>query len=442
MTEGQPLFWQAHLGQQVKFLSSPADEALFGGAAGPGKTECLLMESLRQIANPRYRGILFRRTFPSLETADGLIDRSHRWFPAYGGKWNGSKHLWKFPSGARILFGHMQHREDRLQYQGSQFAFVGFDELTEFEEIQYLYMFSRNRAPKESGLRVYMRSATNPGNIGHEWVKHRFVTRDIINKLRHFATIDEEDQEVSADHEFAKSRAYYPATLEDNPSLDAEYTKNIEAMGDPVEKARLRYGDWDIESLAGRIFENWDAENIQSAADYNPELPLDWAVDDGYALGKGRGYADYHPRVILFIQENALGGLDVIDELVVTLETYEDTIDRALNSELFPYKRPSVVWMPGEAATFRAHMTARGLSSVNGTHRVVEGIKTIRELILSGDGTRRLRVNPRCANLIYEMGKYRKDPKSRSEVGEFVPLKMNDHCIDALRYRAYSKKGQ
>src|SRR5690242_7517444 len=99
--------WRPHAGQQLKFLSSPADEVFFGGAAGPGKTDCLLMESLRQVHNPLYRAILFRRTFTNLEAANGMIDRSQRWFPSLGGKYNYQKHIWVFPSGARIYFGHM-----------------------------------------------------------------------------------------------------------------------------------------------------------------------------------------------------------------------------------------------------------------------------------------------------------------------------------------------
>src|SRR5690349_6763753 len=96
--------WRPHAGQQIKFLSSSAFEALFGGSAGPGKSDCLVMEASRQIDNPRYNGILFRRTFTRLEGADGLIARSERWYPGYGGRYNAQKHFWKFPSGARIYF--------------------------------------------------------------------------------------------------------------------------------------------------------------------------------------------------------------------------------------------------------------------------------------------------------------------------------------------------
>lgn len=437
-TAEAPAVWRPHPGQQTAFLSSPADEVFFGGAAGPGKSTCLLMESLRQVDNPLYRAILFRRLFPELEAADGLIDRSTQWFPALGGRYNDQKHVWKFPSGARIYFGHMQHDDDYLLYQGPQFAFIGFDELTEFTERQYTHMFSRNRAPEGSGLRVYMRAASNPGNVGHHWVKERFVVRDIINRLRYFAIIEGRDQEIRWDHPDARSRAFYPGRLTDNPSIGQGYVRNLNAMSDEVAKARLLYGDWDIEYTEGRIYGTWSTGNIDAdRAVYNPDLPIYWGVDDGYTFGHGPGHADYHPRVILFIQNNALGGLSVIDELCVTGETYGETFEKALAEERFPYRRPNLTWIDGSAATFRAEFDARGLSTANGTHEVVEGVKAVRELVLGADGVRRLLVNPRCENLIYEMALYRSDARARSKTGEPVPMKLNDHSADALRYVVY-----
>lgn len=374
-----------------------------------------------------------------LEGAGGLIDRSHHWFGGLGGRYNAQKHVWKFPSGALIYFGHMQHESDRLQYQGTQFAFIGFDELTEFTETQYTYMFTRNRADVDSGLRVYMRSATNPGNIGHHWVKSRFIVRDIVNRIRWFAIEEGRDIEVPYGHPFAKSRAFYPALLTDNPSIGEDYIRNLRANTDDVERARLEEGDWDVEYTEGRIFDTWSLENISAEADYNPDLPVYWGVDDGYAEGHGPGHQDYHPRIILIVQNNALGGLNVIDELCVTGEVYGETFDKVLDPQRFPYHRPSLSWIDGSAATFRGEFDARGLRTANGTHRVVEGIKAVRELVLGADGVRRLRVHPRCTNLIFEMALYRSDPKARSETGEPVPMKLNDHSIDALRYVAYHK---
>lgn len=471
--------WRPHPGQQTKFLSSPAFEALFGGAAGPGKTECLVMEALRQIWHPKYTGIIFRRTFPMLEAARGIIQRSLEWYPAYGGKYNDQKHYWKFPTGARIYFGHMQYLRDMLTYQSAEFSFVGFDELTEFEEQQYLYMFTRCRRPAGSHapvqiggklyppLRAYLRSASNPGNIGHRWVKKRFITRDIVNQLRYFATIDGEDTEVDRDHlgvdgtPDALSRAFYPAKLSDNPSADPNYHQRIRASGDQVRVAQLIGGDWDAEHRDGLIYDTWSSSpwpdgNVTSEAEYRPDLPLYWACDDGYVYGDGPGSINYHPRVVLMVQDNGIGGLDVIDEYVATGENHAATLKYlllnpdgsaptdgqggAISTRWHAYKRPEIAYVPSEAALFKGEIHQYGIMTVNGTHPVAEGIKEVRQLVVDGSSQRALRVNPRCQHFIYEMGEYRSDPKGRAVTGEIVPQKRDDHCQDAFRYLAYQRR--
>lgn len=433
----EPQVWRPNSVQQVRFLSSPADEALFGGAAGPGKTDCLLMEALRQIAHPLYRAILFRRVFPSLEAADGLIDRSLRWYPGYGGKYNHSKHVWTFPSGSRIYFGHMQHEKDMYTYQGAQFAFIAFDELTEFLEKMYLYMFTRNRVPADSGLRVYMRAATNPGRIGHAWVKTRFIVRDIVNRMRWFARVDEEDTEVERDHPDARSRAFYPALMTDNPHLSPEYVRNINLLADPVERAQLAAGDWDAQHTEGLVYDNWSStENITTEADYNPDKPVFWACDDGYVYGDGPGHANYHPRVILFIQNNELGGPNIFDEIVVCEELHDTTIETGLEKS---YRRPEMAYLNGSHAMFRGRLTANSIPTMIGNHLVVEGIRNVRRLICDGKGVRVLKVHPRCENLIYEMGNYRRDPREKAKGGEIVPVDMDNHCQEALRHLAWKK---
>lgn len=441
--------WWPNSDPQTRFLSSPAFEVLFGGAAGPGKTEALVMEALRQINKPKYTAIIFRRTFPMLEAANGIIQRSQEWYPAYGGTYNGSKHYWTFPSsGARIYFGHMQYAKDMLQYQGAEFAFIGFDELTEFERKMYLYMFTRCRAAGP-GIRAYIRSASNPGNLGHRWVKDRFITRDIINQVRWFAADgDGNDVEVPSGHPAALSRTFIPARLEDNPDADPDYRQRILASGDPIQIARLLHGDWDADYVEGLIYPNWSStESVTASAEYNPDLPVYWGVDDGYAYGEGPGSASYHPRVILFIQDGPGGAAHVFDEYVATGETHDETLASvllpadgskpAVPTRWHQYRRPSTVYIDGSAAAFRGQLGKAGLMSVNGTHRVSEGIKIVRQLIQGGDDIRRVLSHPRCETFNYEMGVYRSDPKGRADTGEVIPLKVDDHAGDAFRYWAY-----
>lgn len=147
--------------KQILMMSRAEDEGLYGGAAGGGKSDYMVAEALRQVEIPNYRGLILRKTFPELTD---LIDRSteiySKAFPK--AKYNDSKHVWKFPSGAKIYFGSLQHTKDKYKYQGKRYDFIGFDELTQFTWEEYSYLMSRNRAGGP-GTRVYMRATANPG---------------------------------------------------------------------------------------------------------------------------------------------------------------------------------------------------------------------------------------------------------------------------------------
>lgn len=446
--------WKPHPGQQTRYLSSSAFEALFGGQAGPGKTDCLIEEPLRQIENPRYNAILFRRTFGKLEAADGLIARSERWYPAYGGRYNATKHYWRFPSGARIYFGHMQYEWDKQNYQGAQFAHIAFDELTEFEESQYLYLFTRCRVPADSGLRAYVRAATNPGNTGHEWVKRRFITTDIVNRKKYFALLNGVDTPVERSHPDALSRAFFPASMADNPSINAdEYRRRIRLNPDPVEVARLLAGDWDIMSAAGRIYPDWSFKNISDEADYHAGWEIVWGADDGYAEGRGPGTESYHPRVVLIGQYTPIGGLNIFYEYYRTgVASYQPTIHEALSQpvglpdnykpENFKrphdaYPAPEVAYVDSSAAMFKGALWEQDIQAIGATHAVSEGIKNLRRMVLDGNGVRLLKVHPRCKNLIREISGYRSTDSGVSQNGEPKPFKVDDHGPDVARYMAW-----
>ena len=167
------IVWQPQP-RQLAFMSRPEYEALYGGAAGGGKSDALVIEATRQVHIPHYKGLIIRKTFPQLAE---LIDKSLKYYPQAfpGAKYNGSNHTWTFPSGAKIIFGSMHTTQAKLQYQGQAYDFIAFDELTHFTYDEYNYLYSRNR-PNGEGTRCYIRATANPGGIGHGWVKDRFIT--------------------------------------------------------------------------------------------------------------------------------------------------------------------------------------------------------------------------------------------------------------------------
>ncbi len=249
--------------RQKEFLSTNAFEALYGGAAGGGKSEALLMAAVRFVDNPNYRALLLRRTFPDLERS--LIDRSRRLYPALFPKaqYNSGQHFWKFPSGAQIQFGHMSEDGSTKGYQGAEYSFIGFDELTHFTEPQYTFMISRARSAY--GLPVFIRAATNPGGIGHEWVMRRFapwldprspVRAEVGRKLWARRSADGLDEWFPDEQPQALSRVFVPARVSDNPYLvqnDPAYVARLQAL-DPITRAQLLDGNWLIAPAAGLLF--------------------------------------------------------------------------------------------------------------------------------------------------------------------------------------------
>lgn len=224
-----PYIKQVPTPPQMAFLLADELEVLFGGAAGPGKSSGLLMSALQYVDVPGYAALLLRRTFKDLSLPGALLDRADEWLRPTDARWSPTEMTWQFPSGATLTFGHLQWEQDKYQYQSAEFQFVGFDELTQFSETQYLYLFSRLRRLVNSDVPIRMRTASNPGGTGHSWVKARFVEA----------------------HD--PSRLYIPARLRDNPHLDAEsYIQSLMQL-DPVTRARYLEGDWTIEH-EGRMF--------------------------------------------------------------------------------------------------------------------------------------------------------------------------------------------
>ncbi len=243
--------WRPTAAQRAA-LACGAYELLYGGAAGGGKSDYLLMAPLRWVHLAASRAILFRRSFPELERT--LIARSHAIYRPLGAVYHATRREWSFLSGATVAFGYLESEADALRYQGAEFTFCGFDELTHFSEAAYRYLSSRLRST--AGIPVRLRAATNPGGAGHDWVRARWgawigPTPTAAPLERRW--YDPDGREVAEGAPDALSRAFAPARLADNPYLGPEYRAQLLAL-DPVTRAQLLDGDWDACVGEGALF--------------------------------------------------------------------------------------------------------------------------------------------------------------------------------------------
>jgi predicted phage terminase large subunit-like protein len=211
-----------------------AKEAFYGGAAGGGKSDALLMASLQYVDIPGYAACLVRQSYQDLSQPGGLMARAGQWLSGTKAVWAASEHQWRFPSGSTLTFRHLQDAGSERNFQGSEYHFIGVDEVTDLTEATYRFLFSRLRRAHGSDLPLRMRAASNPYGPGLEWCHRRFVL-----------------ETPRAD------RVFIPARLEDNPHLDRDaYEESLRELGSVVFR-QLRYGDWTIRPEGGLFKAEW-----------------------------------------------------------------------------------------------------------------------------------------------------------------------------------------
>lgn len=233
------------------FLRQMATEVFFGGAAGPGKSWGLLMSALQFVDYKTYHAVLLRPTLGEFEQPGGLIEVAHDWLGQTDAWWHGGRREWRFPSGATLRFGYLRNVQNLKQFKGPSYSFVGFDELTSFAEQLYRGVFRvlRQARGELDDVPLRMRAASNPGDVGHDWVKTRFV--DPFSR--------------------ADRVVFVPATIHDNPHLDYDtYVRESLGHMHPVDQQRLIDGDWDV-TEAGGTFSRRDF-NIVGPGDPDPPV--------------------------------------------------------------------------------------------------------------------------------------------------------------------------
>lgn len=277
--------------KQAIFHGTKANEVLYGGAAGGGKTKALIMDALfRTLTYPQTRAVVFRRTYQELEDTD--IKEALQSYPKTLARYNAGRHEFTLINGSMIQFRHCEHEADKFNYSGIEIQFLYFDELTSFEQGIYDFLKTRLRAKKTQGVTPIVRSASNPGNIGHGWVKKMFVDAGP------YMSIQTQKLYSETLHRSKLIRTQYiPALATENPFITEDYIFELEQKPEALRNALL-HGDWD--SFEGQVF----TEFVNDPAHYGDRLhthvidpfaiPLDWprymSFDHGFTKPFSVGY--------------------------------------------------------------------------------------------------------------------------------------------------------
>ena len=251
--------------KQKLFIDAKESEVLFGGAAGGGKSYGQMVDAL--LFALKYRGskqLILRRTFSELDKS--LIRTSLALFPKEIYTFNSSTHTGKFKNGSIIDFGYCATENDVYQYQSAEYDCIRFDELTHFTEAQYVYLISRVRGANDFPKQI--KSSTNPGGVGHSWVKSRFI--------------DPSAPGESFCGEDGMTRIFIPSLLDDNSFLmrsDPSYKERLTALPERERKALL-FGDWNI--FEGQYFNEFStSKHVCTPFEIPPEWRKYRTIDYG-----------------------------------------------------------------------------------------------------------------------------------------------------------------
>jgi hypothetical protein len=301
--------------KQRQFIRIETREALYGGAAGGGKSDALLMDALQYVNEPKFAALLLRKTYADLWQPGALLDRAREWFAGTAVSFDTQKNRFTFPSGARIQFGYMDTDADKLRYRGPEFQYIGFDELTDHSEIRYRFMLSRLRRLEGSRIPIKLRGATNPGGPGHRWVMQHFGLR-----------VDGQQ-----DPAIAKLRPFVRALRHDNLAIDQrEYGETLAAL-DATTRKQMDEGLWILDEGAVYAYDKakHDLEAIPTRRGWNTVLGIDLGSSEkkpttGFALVMWHEH-DPIAYVVRAWSEAGLTPSDVADAAKAILREFPET---------------------------------------------------------------------------------------------------------------------
>lgn len=403
--------------RQKEFLDASATEILYGGSAGGGKSYGQVLDAmLYALKYPGSKQLILRRTFPELDKS--IIRTALMVYPKEIYQFSQTTRTGRFKNGSLIDFGYCEAENDVLRYQGLEYDVIRFDELTHFTEFQYLYLMSRLRGAND--FPKMMKSSTNPGNVGHAWVKARFIDPAPAGEV--FS--------VDLGNGRSITRQYIKATVYDNVFLireDPQYIDRLMLLPEKQRKALLE-GNWNI--FDGVRFTAFD-ENVHVIDPF--EIPKGWrryrAID--YGLDRLACYfiAVDNERNCYVYKELCKSNLIISD----ACRHIKDMTDE----EIYCTLAPPDLWSRGQESGISRALTFanNGVPLVKVSNDRAAGWACIDELLRVGENGRpRLRIFRNCTELIKCLPQLQIDPKKPDDVCT-EPHDIT-HAPDALRYFA------
>lgn len=413
--------------RQHEFISSEVDDAFYGGALGGGKSVALLLFSvLRRVRYPMSHGIILRRTFRQLENS--IILESHKIFPQFGAVYNEQKKRWTFPNGSIQNFGYCERDGDVFNYHSDNYDDMCFDESSHFNQFQFTYLTSRCRT-SIPGCKALIRSASNPGNVGHDFFNKRYI-------------IPSKTQKIWTDPATKKTMTFISAKVTDNPALMENDPGYLERLRELPEKKYLALaeGRWDV--FEGVYFSEWNERLHVLPYNRVPDtftkkfISLDW------------GFAD--PACALWWEVTPMGRAFIYRELYVTklhpTELAEKIISLSPEYEKYDYLCASPeIW--GKSADLKEggetihQMMSRAfgprIEMIKAMNARVPGWLKMREwMSMAPDGRPWLQISPSCENLVRTIpGAIHAEPPANPED---INEDCEDHALESARYGAVS----
>ena len=436
------IVFQPNEGPQTDFLAANEREVLYGGAAGSGKSYSILADPMRYFGNSSFSGLLVRRTNDELRE---LIWKSQELYPkAYkGAKWQEKKSQWVFPSGARLWMTYLEQEKDVLRYQGQAFCYIAFDELTQHPTpFAWNYMRSRLRSTDES-LPLYMRATTNPGGVGHGWVKRMFIDPSPENKA--FPATDLETGEIlrypkghPQEGSTLFERRFIPARLKDNPYLfkDGQYEANLLSLPEN-QRRQLLEGDWSVAD--GAAFTEF---RLHHHVCEPFEIPENWirfrSCDFGYSSFSAVHWFAIDPNFEtlyvyreLYVSKHT--GRDLA-KAILNLERGEDVVYGVLDSSCWHNRGqigPSIAEeMIAEGCRWRPSDRSAG-ARVAGKNRLHERMKVDPVTDKAG-----IVFFNTCRQIIADLPIIPVDPRGGDDIDNKFA---SDHTYDSIRYGVMSR---